>query len=1383
MMNTVSAVQRILVIDDTQSNLDILREVLSFHHFDVLLANEGQIALQLVSEHPTIDLVLLDIMMPDMDGFEVCQRLKANPITAEIPVIFMTALSDTSEKVRGFALGAVDYITKPVQESELLARLNTHLQLHRLKRQFSERNRELQHTLTRQRAVLDSTPSGIAFLSSERKFLEINQQVALIFGYSKEALINQSTEFLYSTAHDFESLGKEAYPMLTEGQTYETERLMRRKDGSRFWCRLRGKLLKAKDSSQGSVWNLEDITERKRVEDDLRLAGKVFETISDAILVTDPSNATIMINPAFTEITGYTETEVLGHNPSMLSSGRHDRLFYRQMWEALFSNDQWQGEVWNRRKNGSVYPIWLKIKVVRRPDQGISHYVSVFSDITERKQSEARLQYQANYDRLTGLANRAMFHSQLQNVIVQAKQSEEQLAVFYIDLDGFKQVNDQLGHEAGDQVLITVAQRLAKTIREGDVAARLGGDEFAIILSQLEQKEHVHAVARRILNKLALKVESNNHTLDISASVGIAVFPEDGKDEVSLLRAADQAMYRAKLMGKNTFYQIINQKHLLEEGNTHVKISELPTKTARILYAEDNEIHGILVQAALENVGYQVEVEETGKACLDRLHDHQFELILVDYQLPDTDGMTLLQHIQQMRPEIPVIFVTAQDEISIAVAAMKQGAVDYVRKDTNFIELLPSIVTRTLESSRLAELQREAREARRQQALYRTIFDSSFVAFFIMNLEGRIVDINATACQLFGYHYSDLIGVYGKSLLHPYYYDLFSKFLDIEHAFPLAEAHAISKSGGLIFIELHRSVISYQEQPHLLATLRDISERKQAEQRLHQAAILFEHSADGVIIADADHCIVAVNQAFTELTGYYETEALGQPFNFLNSSDNTKNVWARLTETGVWRGEAQKTRKNGETFVSWEEINSVIDVNGQVHHYISIFSDITERKQSEEKIHHLSHYDLLTNLPNRLLLNQRLRRLIEQTEVKQTDRLISFLFVGLDRFKQINDSLGYQMGDRLLQATAERLTQSTHGEFMVARLGGDEFALLQEQCESPQDAAQLASQLLNHFNQPFYLDNHELYITFSIGISLYPQDGKDISDLLKQAHTAMSRAKERGGNSYQFYGQELTYAAQLRLQLENDLRHALNLGDQLFLVYQPQVDLNTGMIIGAEALVRWQHPSKGIIAPDHFIPLAEETGLILPLGEWVLRTACQQLCTWQAQGLTLIHIAVNLSALQLKRSNIVALIKEILAELKLEPTSLELEITETLLMQEIERTSPVLNELRQLGVKLAIDDFGTGYSSLSYLKKLPVDKLKLDRSFLPNQETDQDNGEIAAAMIALGRSLKLRVISEGVEHELHESFLKLHGCHEAQGFFYSRPVTAEAFEAQLKQYS
>lgn len=1383
MMNTVSTIQRILVIDDTQGNLDILREVLSYHNFDVLLSKEGHLALQVVIEQPNIDLILLDIMMPNMDGFEVCQRLKANPITAEIPVIFMTALSDTSEKVRGFALGAVDYIIKPVQEAELLARLNTHLQLHRLKRQFSEHNRELQHTLTRQRAVLDSTPSGIAFLSADRYFLEINQQVAFMFGYSKDSLINQSTQHLYNTAYDFESLGKEAYPILLEGKTYESERLMKRKDGSRFWCRLRGKLLKPKDTSQGSVWNLEDITERKRVEDDLRLAGKVFETMSDAILVSNPSNATIMVNPAFTEITGYSEAEILEKNPSMLSSGRHDRLFYRQMWETLLSNDQWQGEVWNRRKNGSVYPIWLKIKVVRRPDQGISHYVSVFCDITERKQSEAHLQYQANYDRLTGLANRAMFHSQLQTAILQAKQQEEQLAVFYIDLDGFKQVNDQLGHEAGDQVLITVAQRLAKTIREGDVAARLGGDEFAIILSQLEQKEHIHAVVRRILNTLALKVEAHANTLDVSASVGIAIFPDDAKDEVSLLRAADQAMYRAKLMGKNTFYQITNQSNLLEDNKTHIKISQLPTKTARILYAEDNEIHGVLVQSALENVGYQVEVQETGQACLNSLQDRQFELILIDYQLPDIDGMTLLQHIQQLRLKIPVIFVTAQDEINIAVAAMKQGAVDYVRKDTNFIELLPSIVTRTLESGRLAELQREAHDARRQQALYRTIFDSSFVSFFIMSLEGRIIDINATACQLFGYVYSDLIGIYGKSLLHPYYYNLFSDFLNIEQEFPLAEAHAISKNGGLIFIELHRSIISYQEQPHLLATLRDISERKQVEQRLHQAAILFEHSADGVIIADAEYCIIAVNQAFTELTGYYETEALGKPFNFLNTSDNTLNVWERLAETGVWRGEAKKIRKNTETFISWEEINSVVDINGQVHHYISIFSDITERKQSEEKIHHLSHYDLLTNLPNRLLLNQHLMRLISKKQIKQKNSLISFLFIGLDRFKQINDSLGYQMGDRLLQATSERLTQSTQGEFMVVRLGGDEFALLQEQCESPQDAAHLATQLLNSFNQPFHLDGHELYVTFSIGISLYPQDGKDISDLLKQAHTAMSRAKEHGGNSYQFYSQELTYIAQLRLQLENDLRHALNIGDQLFLVYQPQIDLETSAIIGAEALVRWQHPSKGIILPDQFIPMAEETGLILPLGEWVLRTACQQICTWQAQGLNLIHVAVNLSALQLKRSNIVVLITDILDELKLQPSSLELEITETLLMQEIERTSPVLNELRQLGVKLAIDDFGTGYSSLSYLKKLPVDKLKLDRSFLPNQETDQDNGEIAAAMIALGRSLKLRVISEGVEHEAHESFLKLHGCHEAQGFFYSRPVTADAFEAQLKQYS
>ncbi|OUD12112.1 diguanylate cyclase domain-containing protein [Thioflexithrix psekupsensis] len=1381
-------IEKVLIVEDNVNNAEFLKDLLTHHHFAVYTVNSGVNALDFLDKKNLVDLILVDVLMPEMDGFELCQRLKANPRTNEIPLIFMTAMTELSEKIKGFALGAVDYITKPVQESELLARINTHLQLYRLKKQVAERNQELEKTLIRQSAILDNTPLGIVFLSSDRILLEMNQKAADLFGYKKSELIHQTTKKLYATEQDYENLGKEAYALLKKGEIYNTERLMKRKDGSLFWCHLRGNLLKRFDLTQGSIWSLEDVTERKKIEDEARLASNVFETMSDAILITDPNNQILKTNPAFTEVTGYQEMEVLGKNPNILSAGRHDHLFYRQMWTVLLTKDQWQGEVWNRRKNGMVYPAWLKIKVVRRPNQAISNYVAIFTDITERKRAEELLQHQANYDNLTGLPNRMMFNERVQLALQNVQECNKKLAILYIDLDGFKSVNDKLGHEAGDKVLIRVANQLNQIVRAEDTVSRLGGDEFAVILSQLEQVEHVQVVARRILEKLSLKVEEGNIILWVSASVGISIFPDNGEDEMTLLRLADQAMFHAKFMGKNTFYQMpphyLQEKGMIstEESALGFTISEISTLSARLLCVENDPEMASLLRTILGKSGYDVRIEDSGQAFLATLQQNQYELLLMSQTIVDIDYLQLIDHIKKIDHTIPIVLLL-DTHVTLTINMIKRGVVDYVRKDENLADLLPLLINRSLENSRLFETRQQLRNAEQQQDLYRGIFDALFTPLFIFNSEGKIIETNATACCLFGYAEHELIGVYGKSLFSPKYHSLFHHFLNIDTDFSHITIEVMNKQGKAIAVELYRSLIHYQNQAHLLAVLHDVSEQKRKEQYLNQIATLFEYSVDAMLIANADRCIVAANQAFSDLTGYDKNEVLGKNFFFLNKEsviDYSDFLWGYLNRFGYWQGIDRKVGKHNQLIICWERINKVLAHNGEVSHYICVFSDVNRSPLPKEKIHYLSDRDPLTNLPNQSLLNQCFKCLLE---LKKHE--MALLLIDVDGFKKINDEFGFHVANQLLEAMANRLlllNQGIKNELILARVGGDEFALLQEPFESLQTLVHFVQQLLEQFKQPFYLEHHEIYVSLSIGIALYPQDGKEMTHLLDKANQAMLNVKQRGGGNYQFYGQKLTQAAQLRLNLEADLReaiHSIQANNQLFLLYQPQIDLESKKIIGAEVFVRWQHVNKGIINPLEFLSLAEETGLIFPLGEWILRTACQQMHLWKMQGL-LHHIAINLSSSQLKQGDIVGLIKEILMDVELLPSDVELEMTELSLAQEINGSSRVLSELRDLGVSLAIDDFGMGYSSIHELKKLPVNKLKLDGSFLPQTEEKQQT-QLAAAMIALGRGLNLRVISEGVEQEWQEVFLQQQGCHEAQGFLYSRPVTASAFEAQLKR--
>lgn len=570
-----------------------------------------------------------------------------------------------------------------------------------------------------------------------------------------------------------------------------------------------------------------------------------------------------------------------------------------------------------------------------------------------------------------------------------------------------------------------------------------------------------------------------------------------------------------------------------------------------------------------------------------------------------------------------------------------------------------------------------------------------------------------------------------------------------------------------------------------LAMLTDISARKLAEQSLQQAAAIIEATREAVMVANAQGILVRVNPAFCHITGFADYEALGQvATSLLRAPELPRGILAtlqkQLEQEGNWQGEVLLRRRDGSRFTAWMNVSVLCTANGEIHEYVIVFADISALKHTQHQLDYLAHHDPLTHLPNRLLFNLRLAQAVQRAQ--QQAHHVALLFLDMDRFKNVNDTLGHHVGDDLLLAIADRLRAvATPYHATVARLGGDEFTLLVEGIHTAEALHELAGAILHEFSRPFELHQRQLFITPSIGISRYPIDGESASELLRNADAAMYRAKDQGRNSYEFYTPALTEAAYERLTLETQLRYAIE-RNELLLHYQPQVRLSDHTLIGAEALVRWRHPQQGMISPVKFIPVAEESGLIDALGDWVLRETCRQLRQWSQAGLEIVKIAVNLSSRQVTKPELVERIGALLHEQEISPHWLQLELTESAVMSQAEKAIVNMQGLKALGLSLAIDDFGTGYSSINYLKRFPVDKLKVDRSFVCDIPNDPDDEAIARAIIVLGHSLGLTVVAEGVETTAQKDFLHANGCDEIQGFWFSRPLPAPEFAQLLAQH-
>lgn len=599
----------------------------------------------------------------------------------------------------------------------------------------------------------------------------------------------------------------------------------------------------------------------------------------------------------------------------------------------------------------------------------------------------------------------------------------------------------------------------------------------------------------------------------------------------------------------------------------------------------------------------------------------------------------------------------------------------------------------------------------------------------------------------------------------------------------VAEYRMLAHDGRSVWLRDTFKLVATAPMPLLRGILTDISQRKFAEEALRFSDTLFQYCTDSVTITDGTMRIQRVNAAFSAITGYHPDEVRGQTPRILHSGVQDHGfyhaMWKAIEEHGHWSGELWNRRKSGDLYIQHLSITRLCNDRGEVVNYLGVARDVSQCKAVEDQIEQLTHVDAMTGLPNRAHLTARLDRAIASAQ--QTSSRFAVLAVDIDRVAYINDTLGHHIGDQLLIAVAERLCKTVRDTGSVSRHIGDEFTVVSEQVSTLELTAALAERILSALAQPFALDGHEVVVSACVGISQYPQDGGTPDLLLKHADVALHDAKVAGANQYRFFHAEMKDGALQRLRIESSLRQALQ-RNEFEVHYQPQLDLSSGKINGMEALVRWRHPEMGMVSPAHFIPIAEKTGNIIELGLWVTQQACTATHRWQQDGYADLRVAVNVSAHQLAHDDFTRQIRRILQQTGLPAASLELELTESMIMQRPERVVAILEELRALGVQFSIDDFGTGYSSLSQLKRFPIDKLKIDQSFTHDIEKDDNGAAITRTIIALGHSMGLRVIAEGVETEGQKRFLQDNGCHGMQGYLFSRPLPVKDFSSLLAQH-
>ncbi|WP_162888746.1 EAL domain-containing protein [Dechloromonas sp. HYN0024] len=820
-----------------------------------------------------------------------------------------------------------------------------------------------------------------------------------------------------------------------------------------------------------------------------------------------------------------------------------------------------------------------------------------------------------------------------------------------------------------------------------------------------------------------------------------------------------------------------------------------------VLIVDDVPDNLSAISEMISELGVDVRVANSGPVALRyaRLDPHP-DLVLLDVMMPGMDGHAVLQALRadQETHDIPVIFVTALDSPENEEQGIEEGAVDYITKPIN-PAVLGIRVKSQLELKRARDMMAGQKAWLEEEVARRTAENIALEARLQVALAtsgfGTWEYDHAVGSNNWSPSLSRILGLDGGpstiaaslELIHPE--DRATMGLALEggaasgdeiHVEEVRMRHA---DGHWVWMEVRGRILQRDAhgKPALsLGTMADISRRKMAEAEHRLSSVVFTGISDGICITDANRRILLTNQAFSKVSGYCASETYGKTPNMLQSgvhgAEFYSDMWDNINRHGKWQGEITNRRKDGELISEWLSISAVHDAAGRLSNYVGIFSDLSERHAAAERIQYLSSFDPLTKLPNRSLFADRLGQSL--ISAHRFNRETAVILLDLDRFRFINDTLGPPIGDGILVEVARRLNLQVRDGDTVGRRSSNEFGFVMASLGQERDAIALAQRMLDAIAEPFDVGGHSITISACIGVSVAPRDGNDIDTIMKCADAALVRAKACGQNTFRFYSPEMDADASRRLGLEAALRQALQ-NNELTVYYQPQISLDTGNMIGMEALLRWTTPAFGPVSPAEFIPIAEETGLILPIGEWVLRTACRQVRQWLDLGLASLRIAVNLSSRQFRQANLVGIVSQCLTETGLPAGALELEITESALIDEVDEAIIQCRALKSLGIKISLDDFGTGYSSLAYISRFPFDKIKIDQSFVRDITENPVNAAIANAAIVLARSLNLSVLAEGVETEAQASFLRSRRCDAMQGYLFSRPVPAAEFEQLL----
>jgi diguanylate cyclase (GGDEF)-like protein/PAS domain S-box-containing protein len=1135
----------------------------------------------------------------------------------------------------------------------------------------------------------------------------------------------------------------------------------------------------AAELSEANALLRRQMQDRAQAENALRQSEErfraTFEQAAVGVAHTTTEGRFLQVNGKLCEMLGYSSTELLTMATRDLTHP-DDRDQHDDLRQDLVSGQRSSFAVEKRyvRKNGAVIWVNRTVTSAHHPTSREPYLIQVIEDISERKRTEMRLERLTRARRVIAECSHVLIHSAEETEMLQS------MCRIVVDTGGYRMA--WIGLPSGDATRPVTPAAHAGFGNDAPMTGPYGwtvDGRYRGFMWNVMSTGEPH-IARDILNdpgRVQRRSRAVQHGFQSSIALplknegailgAIALYAREADafdaEEISLLtELGDDIAYGIGALRTRIAHQQAEKAARENERRLRETFEQAAVGLTRV------DLSGVLVevnQKFCDMLGY-TRGELLGKAVKDITH-------------PDDYGYGSRFRERVTRGE-------SKSAVGEKRFVRKDGTVMWARRTMSVARDdagHPQYVISVVEDITGTKVGEER---------YRAMFENAAVGITRVDLNGVLVDVNQKFCDMLGYARQELVGKPVKDVTHPDDYDQGSQFrAQITRGAArsvVGEKRFVHKDGSIVWARRTMSIARDDagNPQYVISVVEDVTERKQAEQALHESEARFRQLANNI---PQVFWITDVTQKETLYVSPAAETMIGRPLREIHANprlliraiheeDRARVYMARKTAMAGGYNEVYRVvRPDGSVRWVHDRAFPVHDAEGRVYRIAGIAEDITERRIAEERLMHLAHYDVLTSLPNRELFYDRLKQALAQA--KRNRWTVGVMFIDVDRFKNINDTLGHAIGDILLQQVSERLVRSVRSDDTVGRLGGDEFAVVLSNLATAQDAKLVAQKIMAGFNEPFRLDQSEIYVTASIGITLYPDDSADQDALIRNADIAMYRAKEEGRNTYEFYAPEMNARATERLDMEVLLRRAIE-RQEFLLYYQPKVTVKGNRIVGAEAVIRWNSRELGLVLPMQFIPLAEETGLIVPIGEWVLRSACAQNQAWLDQGFPPLLISVNLSPRQFQQKNLMEMISGILAETGLDPRSLELEITEGIIMRHAEKSSAILEQLHDLGVQLSIDDFGTGYSSLAYLKRFPVQRLKIDQSFVRDITTDADDAGIVTAVVAMAKSLELGVIAEGVESKEQLAFLAQLHCEEYQGYYFSPPVPADEFARLLQ---